>query len=46
MQYLTNTAASVRNMGVDKSVAISKAFGADWVIASFLPKVIESYNID
>ena len=26
-QYLTNTAASVRNMGVDKSGDLAKAFG-------------------
>lgn len=45
-QYLTNTAASVRNMGVEKSAALAEAFGADWVVASLIPKVVDSYNVD
>jgi serine/threonine-protein phosphatase 2A regulatory subunit A len=46
MQYLTNTAASVRNMGVEKSAAMAKAFGPDWVVANFVPKVVEHYNVE
>ncbi len=46
MQYLTNTAASVRNMGVEKSAVLAKTFGADWAINNFVPKVVDSYNVD
>lgn len=46
MTYLVNTAASVRNMGVEKAGALAKAFGAGWVIESFIPKVVESFNVE
>jgi len=46
MQYLTNTAASVRNMGVEKAAVLAKTFGADWAIHNFVPKVVDSYNVD
>lgn len=46
MTYLVNTAASVRNMGVEKAGDLAKAFGADWVIESFIPKVVESFNVE
>ena len=45
-QYLTNTAASVRNMGVTKSGELAASFGADWVVATLVPKVVDSYNVD
>ena len=46
IQYLTNTAASVREMGITKSAEICKSFGAEWIMSSYLPKVIENYNVD
>ena len=45
-QYLTNTAASVRNMGVKKSGELATTFGADWVVATLVPKAVDSYNVD
>ncbi len=44
--YLTNTAASVRETGIKKANELADKFKADWVVSSFVPKVIESYNID
>mmetsp|Transcript_16622 Transcript_16622/g.15921 ORF Transcript_16622/g.15921 Transcript_16622/m.15921 type:complete len:98 (+) Transcript_16622:618-911(+) len=46
MSYLTNTAASVREMGIKKSKEIAEKFRQDWVVANYIPKVIENYNID
>ena len=46
MSYLTNTAASVREMGIAKSAEISKASTPDWVVSYFIPKVVASYNTD
>ena len=46
MNYLTNTAASVREMGIEKSSEMAKAFGADWVMTNYIPKVIDSFNVD
>ena len=45
-QYLTNTAASVRNMGVEKSGELAASFGEEWVVSSLIPKVVDSYNVD
>ena len=46
MTYLVNTAASVREMGILKSGELAEKFKADWLLSSFVPKVIENYNID
>jgi len=46
MTYLTNTAASVREMGILKIKDIAEKFKADWIISSFIPKLIENYNVD
>lgn len=46
MSYLTNTAASVREMGIKKSREIAEKFKGDWILTSYIPKVIENYNID
>ena len=46
LTYLTNTAASVRDTGIQKSSELAEKFKGDWVISSFIPKVIENYNID
>ena len=32
MQYLTNTAASVREMGIEQSQRMAEKFGSDWVL--------------
>jgi serine/threonine-protein phosphatase 2A regulatory subunit A len=44
--YLTNTAASVREMGIKKAKELGEKFKAEWIINSFIPKVIENYNVD
>jgi len=46
LSYLTNTAASVREMGIKKSREIAERFKAEWIISNYIPKVIENYNID
>ena len=46
MSYLTNTAASVRNMGQTKSGELAKKFGAAWITEEFMPIVINHYNVD
>ena len=46
LSYLTNTAASVREMGIKKSKELAEKFKADWILSGFIPKVIENYNID
>jgi hypothetical protein len=46
LQYLTNTAASVREMGIRKSREIAEKFKAEWIVSNYIPKVIENYNID
>jgi hypothetical protein len=44
--YLSNTAASVRETGVKKVKELAEKYKADWVMSSFIPKVLESYNAD
>lgn len=46
MQYLTNTAAAVRQMGIAKVQHMAVQFKGEWVISSFVPKIIECYNVD
>ena len=46
MQYLTNTAASVREMGIEKAGEMAQKFGSDWVMNNFIPKVVECYNVE
>ena len=46
MTYLTNTAASVRDMGIKKSKEIAEKFKSEWILGSFIPKVVESYGVD
>mmetsp|Transcript_30059 Transcript_30059/g.40710 ORF Transcript_30059/g.40710 Transcript_30059/m.40710 type:complete len:539 (+) Transcript_30059:52-1668(+) len=46
MAYLTNTAASVREMGITKSRDLCATFKSDWIMTSYLPKVIENFNIE
>jgi serine/threonine-protein phosphatase 2A regulatory subunit A len=46
LSYLTNTAASVREMGIKKSRELADKFKSEWIMANFIPKVIDNYNVD
>lgn len=46
MGYLTNTAASVRQIGIQKSEILAKNFKQDWIITEYIPVVINHYNVD
>lgn len=46
MTYLTSTAAAVREMGILKVKQMAVNFKSDWVVSSFIPKIIECYNVD
>jgi len=46
MTYLTSTAAAVRDIGVVKVKQMAVNFKSDWVVSSFIPKIIECYNVD
>lgn len=46
MSYLNNTAASVREMGVKKAKELADKYKGEWVMQTFIPKVIETYNVD
>jgi hypothetical protein len=44
--FLTNSASAVREMGIVQAAAIGKKFGPEWIIGSFIPKVVEAFNHD
>lgn len=46
LTYLSNTAASVREMGIKKVKELAEKFKADWINSSFIPRVIEMFNVD
>lgn len=46
MSYLDNSAASVREMAIVKVGHLAEQFKSDWVLNSFVPKVIDSFNKD
>lgn len=46
LTYMSNTAASVREMGIKKSRELAEKFKQDWVNSSFIPRVIEMFNVD
>ena len=46
MGYLTNTAASVRQMGINKSAVLAQNFKQDWVINEYIPVVTSHYTVD
>lgn len=46
VSYLTNSAAAVRDMGIQQAKEIGKKFGPEWIISAFIPKVIEAFNHD
>jgi hypothetical protein len=43
---MSNTAASVREMGIRKSKELAEKFKADWLMSSYIPRVVEMFNID
>ena len=46
MSYLTNNAASVRNMGVEQSKLLAQEFKNDWIVNNYLPEVNKLYHVD
>ena len=46
MGYLTNTAASVRQMGIEKSALLAQNFKQDWIMNQYIPAVVNHYTID
>jgi serine/threonine-protein phosphatase 2A regulatory subunit A len=46
MGYMSNTAASVRNMGVAKSAILAENFSQEWVLTEYIPMVVEHYKVD
>lgn len=46
LTYLSNTAASVRDMGIKKVKELAEKFKADWIMSSFIPRVVEMFNVD
>lgn len=46
MGYLTNTAASVRQMGIEKSALLAQNFKQDWIMDSYIPTVSQHYSVD
>lgn len=37
--YITNTAAAVRIMGIEKVKVLASKFGSDWIVKDFIPMV-------
>ena len=46
MGYLTNTAASVRVMGVEQSALLAAEFKQEWIMNDYIPVVINHYTVD
>ena len=46
MGYLTNTAASVRQMGILKSASLAAQFKQDWIMTEYIPVVANHYSVD
>jgi hypothetical protein len=46
MTYLSNTAAAVRNTGVQKSAELAAKFGQNWVNTQYIPAIIAYYKLD
>jgi serine/threonine-protein phosphatase 2A regulatory subunit A len=46
LSYLGNTAASVRDMGVKKAKEVADKYKGEWVMASFIPRITETYAIE
>ena len=43
MTYLWNTAALVRQMGIDKSAILAAHFKNEWIMQEYIPKVLSEY---
>lgn len=46
MQYIQNTAASVRESGVKLSEKLAKSYGEKWIIQDYMPFVLAAYDVD
>jgi len=46
MGYLLNTAASVRQMGIEKSAILAQNFKQDWIMNEYIPVVVNHYTVD
>jgi hypothetical protein len=46
MGYLTNTAASVRAMGIEKSGILAQNFKQEWIMNEYIPVVVNHYTVD
>lgn len=46
MGYLTNTAASVRQMGIQKSAILAAQFKQEWIMSEYIPVVNNHYSVD
>ena len=46
MTYLSNTAASVRQMGIKKSAQIAHEFKEEWIKNHYIPEVLSQYKVD
>jgi serine/threonine-protein phosphatase 2A regulatory subunit A len=46
MGYLQNTAASVRQMGIDKSAILAQNFKQDWIMSDFIPVIQNQYSLE
>lgn len=46
MGFCQNTAANVRQVGIQKSALLAEKFKQDWVVNEFIPIIKRDYNID
>lgn len=46
MGYLSNTAASVRKMGIKKAAILAQEFKEDWILKDFIPVVSNQFSGD
>jgi len=46
MGYLSNSAAAVRQEGIEMVIIMAKKFETDWVMTNFVGKVVDSYNVE
>lgn len=46
LSYMSNTAASVRDMGIKKTRELAEKFKSEWILSAFIPRVTEIYNVD
>jgi len=46
MNFMTETAAASRELGIKKLGELAEIFKADWVVNNFMPKLYEVYNTE